>query len=194
MFDVRRFGPRLYCFFLFVIFSSILLAGQESEREKESEKQSRKSTGDKVTIKGSVHCTKPDTFYSIDVPDRPGHSLIIAQRKCTWTEPLVIQGAKTKEGVWTTFTERMEGTLHIHSFEVDTLDNGEKTTMQTMGQILGEKGPLDTKGQWSFMRGTGKLKGIRGGGTYEGKLDADDVLNLKLEGVYEPAAMAGSKN
>lgn len=193
MWDVRSSRLRNHLSLLFLLMcSAVLLARPVSDRDQENEKEGKKSTGDKIAIKGTVRCSKPDPSYSIDVPDRPGHSLMITQRKCTWTEPLVIQGAKTKDGVWTSFTERMEGALHVHSFEVDTLDNGEKTTMQTMAQILQEKGPVDVKGQWSFMRGTGKLKGIRGGGAYEGKLDADDVLTLRLEGVYDPAATTGN--
>jgi len=43
------------------------------------------------------------------------------------------------------------------------------------------------------MPGTGKFKGIKGGGTYEGKLEADDRLTLSLEGVYVPAEMAGEQ-
>ncbi len=92
----------------------------------------------------------------------------------------MILGAKTKEGVAVSFTERMEGTLHIHGFETDTLDNGEKLTWQSMGQVLAEKGPVDSNGRWSLMRGTGRFKGIKGGGTYEGKLEANDVLTLNL--------------
>ena len=87
----------------------------------------------------------------------------------------------------------MEGTLHAHGFEVDTFDNGEKVTMQTMGQVLAEKGPATAKGRWSLMRGTGKFKGIKGGGSYGGKLEADDVLTLEFEGVYDPSEMVGEK-
>ena len=43
------------------------------------------------------------------------------------------------------------------------------------------------------MRGTGKFRGIKGGGTYEGKLGADDALTLDLEGVYDPTEMVGEK-
>ncbi|MFZ1916397.1 MAG: hypothetical protein WAU58_02405 [Terriglobales bacterium] len=190
---IRRTG---YCYsllFLLVVFS-LSLAAQDSDREKEKEESAKKaSTKGMVNISGSVRCGKPDPSYSIDVPDRPGHSLIISRRHCTWSEPLVILGAKTKDGVADGFTERMEGSLHTHGFEVDTLDNGEKLTMQTSGQINAEKGPVDARGRWSFMRGTGKFKGIKGGGTYDGKLDADDVLTLRLEGVYDPAAMAAAK-
>jgi hypothetical protein len=190
---IRRTG---YCYsllFLLVVFS-LSLAAQDSDREKEKEESARKASAKgKVGVSGSVRCGKPDPSYSIDVPDRPGHSLIISRRNCTWSETLVILGAKTKDGVATGFAERMEGALHTHGFDVDTLDNGEKVTMQTSGQVNGEKGPVEARGRWGFMRGTGKFKGIRGGGTYEGKLDADDVLTLKLEGAYDPAAMAAVK-
>jgi hypothetical protein len=43
------------------------------------------------------------------------------------------------------------------------------------------------------MRGTGRFKGIKGGGSYEGKLAADGVLVLELEGVYDPSDMVGEK-
>jgi hypothetical protein len=118
---------------------------------------------------------------------------MISKRKCNWTEPMVIMGAKTKDGAAVSFTEKMEGTLHVHGFEVDTLDNGEKLTWQSMGQVLAEKGTATAKGRWSLMRGTGKFKGIKGGGTYEGKLEADDVLTLDLEGVYDPTEIVGEK-
>jgi len=193
---LRKFGPlRHPCLLLFLaVIFSISLAAQNSDREEEKKEEAgKKAAPGMVSIAGAVRCGKPNPNYSIDVPDRSGHSLLIAQRNCTWTEPMEILGGKTKSGVWVTFTERMEGTLHPHSYEVDTLDDGEKITMQTMGQVYGEKGPIETKGRFSLMRGTGKYKGIRGGGTYEGKLDADDVLTFKLEGVYEPAAMAGAK-
>ncbi|MGA8540168.1 MAG: hypothetical protein WB566_11765 [Terriglobales bacterium] len=146
-----------------------------------------------IKVEGKVRCEKSAPEYSIEVPDRPGHALTIAQRKCTWTEPLMILGAKTKDGVAVSFIERMEGTLHIHGFETDTLDNGEKVTWQSMGQVLAEKGPVESNGRWSLMRGTGKFKGIKGGGTYEGRLGSDDVLTLSFDGVYDATELAGEK-
>jgi hypothetical protein len=196
MFEVRktRGHIQLPCMLLFVIAFSIALSAQESAKEREREKEKSKEGTAKssfVDIKGTLRCDKPSPSYSIDVPDREEHSLIVEKRSCTWTEPMVILATKTKDGVWVTFIERMEGRLHPHSFETDTLEGGEKITMQTMGQVTADKGPATTKGRFNFMRGTGKFKGIKGGGTYEGNVDADDVLTLKLEGVYEPAAMAG---
>ena len=199
MFDVRKFRPRrsLPRLILFLFALSILGMAQDkdSDKDKGKEKESKKTeaSGNFVKVGGKVRCDKPDPAYAIEVPDRPGHALQLAKRKCTWTEPMVILGAKTKDGEAVTFAEKMEGGLHTHSFETDTLDNGEKVTMQRMGQVLGEKGPATVKGRWSLMRGTGKLKGIKGGGTYEGKLEADETVVLEFEGIYDPSDMVGEK-
>jgi hypothetical protein len=199
MLDVRKFRlrPRFHYLFSLLLILCISVTAQDKDKEKDKgkEKESTKgnASGSFVKVEGKVRCDKPDPEHAIEVPDRPGHALMISKRKCTWTEPLVVMGAKTKDGVAVSFTEKMEGTLHTHGFEVDTLDNGEKLTWQSMGQVLAEKGPATAKGRWSLMRGTGKFKGIKGGGTYEGKLEADDVLTLDLEGVYDPTEIVGEK-
>ena len=198
MFDVRNFRPRSQIYLLLLlslIAFSGLTAAQDRDRDKDDkEKESKKGNPNFVKIEGKVRCDKPDPAYSIDVPDRPGHALMISRRKCTWTEPMLILGAKTQDGVSVSFAEKSEGMLHSNGFETDTLDNGEKLTWKSMGQVLAEKGPATATGRWSLMRGTGKFKGIKGGGSYEEKLDADDVLVLELEGVYDPSEMVGEKN
>ena len=200
MSPVRKYGLRQQspCFFIFLLCLafSVALSAQESAREKEKErekKEAAKKSANMVDVVGTLRCEKADPRHQLDVPDREGHSLIVEQRKCTWTEPWKILKGRPKEGIWMAFTERMEGGMSPHSFEVDTLDDGEKITFQTTGHFLADKGPTTAKGRFSFMRGTGKYKGIRGGGTYEGQLGADDILTLKLEGVYMPSAMATGK-
>src|ERR1700732_87332 len=201
MLEVRKFRsrPQFHYLSLLLLALSVSLTAQDKDKDKDKgkEKEPKKADasvgGNFVKVEGKVRCDKPDPAYSIEVPDRPGHVLMISKRKCNWTEPMVVMGAKTKDGVAVSFTEKMEGTLHVHGFEVDTLDNGEKLTWQSMGQVLAEKGPATAKGRWSLMRGTGKFKGIKGGGTYEGKLEADDVLTLDLEGIYDPTEIVGEK-
>ncbi|MGB8012599.1 MAG: hypothetical protein WCF68_13365 [Terriglobales bacterium] len=201
MLVVRTFRPFPLPNFLFLLLValSILASAQDKDKDKDQDDKSRAPKKENargsnfVNVTGKVRCEKSEPGYSIAVPDRPGHALMLSKRECMWTEPLVIAGAKTKDGEAVSFIEKMEGTLHIHGFETDTLDNGEKITWQSMGQVLAEKGPVESKGRWSLMRGTGKLKGIKGGGTYEGKLEADDVLTLEFEGMYDPTEMAGQK-
>jgi hypothetical protein len=197
MIDVRSSGTfsKIFFLILFVLALSLFLPAQESAREKEKEKEAKKkaASANLVNIKGKLRCDKPNPNYALDVPDRPGHSLILEERKCTWTEPFVILGGKTRGGVWMAFIERKEGGLDPHTFEVDTLNDGEKITFQTILHVSAEKGPTTIKGRFSFMRGTGKYKGIKGGGTMEGSLGADDVITFDLEGVYEPSEMDGGK-
>jgi hypothetical protein len=190
--STKRAVPIYFCFIVLLIISvSVSLAAQK-DKEQEEEK-GETFTGNMVKVDGALHCQKAAPAHSVEVPDRPGHALMISKRQCTWTKPLVIAGAKTQTGVVVDFAEKMEGRLHVHGYETDSLDDGEKLTMKTMGQLIGEKGPAESKGRWSLMKGTGKFKGIRGGGTYIGKLDANDELNLTLEGVYLPDSMVGEK-
>src|SRR5262249_40982971 len=119
---------------LILLSCSILLVAQE-KKEKEP-KGEKKNTENMIKVEGSVHCGRPEPAYSIEVPDRSGHALMLTHRKCTWTDPMVVLGAKTKDGVSVDFVERMEGTLHIQGFEVNTLDNGEHLTIRTMSQVL----------------------------------------------------------
>jgi hypothetical protein len=196
MLDVRTFRPWFepHLLFLFLFALSIFAVAQDKDdKDKGKEKESKKAASNAIKLAGKVRCERPDPAHEIEVPDRPGHSLVLEKRKCTWSEPMDIKGAKSKDGVAVIFSEKMEGALHTNAFEVDTLDDGEKLTMHRNGQILGEKGPATAKGRWNFMRGTGKFKGIKGGGTYEGKLEADDVLTLEFDGIYDPSEMVGEK-
>ncbi len=179
---------------LVALTSSLLFAQAKIERKNPEPKSGAEGlTGNLVQLEGKVQCSKPEKQYSIDVPDRPGHALMISERKCSWSEPFKILKAHPQQATSVDFTEKMEGTLHMHGFEVDTLDDGEHLTFRIMGTVLAEHGPATTSGRWSYMRGTGKYKGIKGGGTYQGKLDADGGLTLELEGAYVPAEMAAEK-
>jgi hypothetical protein len=195
MSDVRKFRPRpqFYCVFLVLLGLSVFASTQDKDKDKGEKASKKGAAAGFVKVEGKVRCEKADPMHALEVPDRPGHALTIEKRKCTWTEPIEIMGSKTKEGVSVGFAEKMEGALHTHVFEVDELDTGEKLTLHSNGQILGEKGPATAKGRWNFMRGTGKFKGIKGVGSYEGKLGADDVLTLEFEGVYDPSEMVAGK-
>jgi hypothetical protein len=183
----------------------VVAAGQDKDQDKDKDtgtdknkvkvapKNSKKAASTYAKVEGALRCDPPETQHSIEVPDRPGHVLMIEKRKCKWTEPLEVAGAKTTDGVAVSFSEQMEGSLHSHAFEVGGMDDGETVTLHINGQIMGEKGPATAKGRWNFMRGTGKFKGIKGVGTYEGKLGADGVLTLELEGLYDPSEMVAGK-
>jgi hypothetical protein len=49
--------------------------------------------------------------------------------------------------------------------------------------------PDAAEGSWSYTGGTGKLKGLKGKGTFTGKAAADGTVTYEVEGEYTlPAA------
>jgi hypothetical protein len=135
-------------------------------------------------VSGTVQCSKPDRQESMDVGDRPNHSLTITQGKCTWTQPLEIEGAKTKEGAFTAAGDVGGKNLRLQGYAVETLDSGDKYTVRIQGtQNLQDGKPVSERGNWAFLNGTGKLKGIKGKGTFEGKAEGDNMV-VTVEGEY----------
>jgi hypothetical protein len=146
-------------------------------------------------ISGTVVCAKPEVAASADVGDRPGHTMALQKGTCTWTKPMSIEGANTKEdaSVWfaETTSTRMTGTGAI----VGTLDNGDKMFVSVHDSTPLKNGqPGDGQGTFVFTGGTGKLKGIAGKGTYTLKFGADGTATAEVQGEYSmPAAKPASK-
>jgi hypothetical protein len=137
-------------------------------------------------ISGTVQCAKPDEQHMLEVGDRPGHSLMISKGKCTWTKPMEIGGTQTKEDVGTNFDEVRGNKSQGHGYVVGTLANADKIYVRTQGSATLKDGNVDTAdGTWSFTGGTGKLKGVKGKGSYKGKSAADGSATYEVEGDYE---------
>jgi hypothetical protein len=114
-------------------------------------------------ISGSGQCAKPDQKHSIQVGDRPDHSFVISQERCTWTKPMEIGGTQNKEGVGTEFAEISGNTSRGRGYFVDTMANGDKAYYR--GEVtatLKDGMPQSAEGRWTLVGGTGKLKGIKG--------------------------------
>ncbi len=136
-------------------------------------------------VSGTVQCGKPDQQQSMDVGDRAQHSFNIVQGKCTWIKPLEIEGAKTQSGAFTMFSEHSGNTMRDHGYVTDTLDSGDKYTVRTHSTERWSGGKqVSERGTWSFTSGTGKLKGIKGKGTFSGKAEGDNML-VNVEGEYQ---------
>jgi hypothetical protein len=135
---------------------------------------------------GTVSCAKPDPAYSIDVGDQPGHSLSLIKSVCTWTTPMKITGLQTKDGYDVTSGDATGDKARGSGYHVSTMSNGDKIYVRFQGNDTIKDGkPESTEGTWSYIGGTGKLKGIRGRGTYKGKADAAGNIVVDVDGVYE---------
>jgi hypothetical protein len=141
-------------------------------------------------ISGKAHCPKGD-MNSADVGDKPGHMLILQKITCTYTTPLEIAGGKNKDALEVFTTEMSGGAGHDNGYETATLDSGDKYVVHFWGTSKMNKDNSGTnEGKWTFVSGTGKLKGIKGGGTYKGTQAADGTSEFEVEGDYTIAAPA----
>jgi len=137
-------------------------------------------------ISGTLQCGKPDEVHAIQVGDRPNHSFAIDQVKCTWTKPMEIAGAQTKEDVYTGFSEVRGNRSNGHSYGLITMANGDKCYVRLQGLSTLKDGMLESaENKWTLTGGTGKFKGIKGKGTGKGKGAADGTSTWETEGEYE---------
>ena len=136
--------------------------------------------GAQTKIAGSAQCGKPDVEQKVDVPDHPGHSLAISQMKCTWTKPFEIAGVQSKEGVDSGVADVHAKGANSHGYYVDTMANGDKAFVRWQGRDM----EANSEGKWTYAGGTGKFKGLQGGGTYKGKRSDDGSVSFDIEGEY----------
>ena len=147
------------------------------------------SAGAQTKLSGKVHCAKADPDYSIEVGDTPGHVLTARKATCTWTDATEIAGLKVKSAQDVATGEVSGTTVRDTGYHVATMDNGDKYTVHFSGTAQAAKDKNGTiTGKSSFVSGTGKLKGIKGGGTYKGTAAADGSADVTVEGDYTLAA------
>ncbi len=135
-------------------------------------------------ISGTLQCGKQQSQHAIEVGDRPGHSLALGQSKCTWTKPLEIAGIQSKEGFSTIFSEVIGNTSRILGYHVTTMANSDTLFVRYQGMANVKDGVVQgEEGRWSFGSGNGKLKGLRGQGTYK-CIPSGDSTTCEIEGGY----------
>jgi hypothetical protein len=146
------------------------------------------AAGAQTKISGSAHCAKGDPAYNVEVSDHPGHAMMLEKAACTWTTPIEINGVKTKDGVDVRSIEATAAKMTSTGTHVSTMENGDKFFVSFHDSAAVKDGkPGDAKGTWSFTGATGKLKGLKGSGTYVGKFQADGTVNVEVEGSYTMA-------
>jgi hypothetical protein len=144
------------------------------------------TAGAQTKISGTILCGKADPQHGIEVGDKPGHSLGISKESCTWSKPMEIAGAHSKEGYSVSSDETTVNKSSGSGFHVSTMDNGDKFHVRFYGSAaLKDGAPQTAQGKWNFIGGTGKLKGINGQGTYKGKGNADGSVTYEVEGEYQ---------
>lgn len=139
-------------------------------------------------VSGTAQCGKPDPQQVLPVGDRPDHMLGIAQIKCTYTKPMEIGGDKSKDGVSTETSDISGNTSRPHGFHVVTMESGDRVFFSYQGTATTKDNALvELKGNWGMNGGSGKMKGIKGKGTFT-CAPSGDGLSCEVEGEYQLAA------
>jgi hypothetical protein len=132
---------------------------------------------------GTAQC-KPDAPAPVEVGDMAGHAFNIGKAQCTWTG-FEIGGVAYKDGVSVSTDEIRGNKSSFSGYHTATLANGDKTTAHFHGTATMKDGKfVKGGGSWTFSSGTGKCKGIKGGGTFKGTPNADGTVAYQVEGEY----------
>jgi hypothetical protein len=147
------------------------------------------SAGAQNKVSGTIQCGKPDPQNAIPVGDKPGHAFVVMKAKCTWTKPLELSGVKSKTGEDTVFADSSGAKSRDSGVHISAMENGDQFVVRFTGTTTSDKnGAVQAQtGTWSFVSGTGKLKGITGKGTYKGAGTADGNVTTDVEGDYQIA-------
>jgi hypothetical protein len=144
-------------------------------------------------VSGQLQCGKPDEVHKIDVGDWPTHAMTVSKNTCTWLKPMDIGGAQTKDGVSVSSAETGGNKSREHGSHTGTMSDGDKIWVRYQSEAtLKDDKPETITGTYTFAGGTGKLKGLKGKGTFKsaGPPNADGAIVFDIEGEYELAAPA----
>lgn len=149
------------------------------------------SVGAQTKMSGTLKCNKADPSYKLDAGDRPEHGYSLEKSACTWTQPADVGADKTKDGYSISVTETTATRGMLHGTHVTTMQSGDKTFVAFHDAYPMKDGkPGDSTGHWSYTGGTGKLKGLKGKGTYKATPSDDGTVTVVVEGEYELPAPA----
>lgn len=148
-------------------------------------------------VSGALKCPKADPSYTVEVGDQAGHVLILEKGPCTWSTQLEIAGLKSTAYSGADTVDVFGPKGQARGYSVATMDNGDKVFIRYQGTgTVSKDGNLAGQGTWSFTGGTGKLKGLKGKGTYKNSATPDGNAEAQLEGDYslpEPGTAAKKK-
>jgi len=152
------------------------------------------TVGAQTKFSGAVQCAKPDPNYTIEVGDHPGHTYNLEKDSCKWTSATEINGLKLVDDNGVGTGEGWATKVTTMGSRVATMDNGDKLFISTKDSSpIKDNMPTDIEGTFSFTGGTGKLKGVKGHGTYKVTPAADGTASVTVEGEYTMPALMTPK-
>ena len=137
-----------------------------------------------------IDCDNADPQYTIQAPDQAGFFYRINQNKCKWTRGSALEGIESKDVVNIGFNDAKGASFGLAHRQVTHYTNGDKVFVAGTGNYNSKT--LVSSGKWSYTGGTGKFRGLKGGGTYTCKSKGTEDTagyTCDVEGEYTlPAA------
>lgn len=122
----------------------------------------------KFSATASCGGDKSDVSHELLVGDRSDHRFGLVQFKCSYTKPMDIGGDKSEEALVTVTYDDTRSKSHFRGMQVVTLESGNKIFAPFQGtQPLKDGKPGESHGSFIYSGGTGKMKGIKGKGTFK---------------------------
>jgi hypothetical protein len=111
--------------------------------------------------------------------------LAVGRAQCVWTG-FEVAGQPSKSGISTDLEEITgDSVASVRGYFVSTMLAGDTTTVRYQGSSKMKDGKfVSGEGTWTYTSGTGKLKGIKGKGTYKGTPNSDGTVSYKVDGEY----------
>jgi hypothetical protein len=152
------------------------------------------AVGAQTKFSGTVTCAKGDPSYTVEVGDVPGHSYTLEKTSCTWGADTLINGLKITADSGTAIGENWATKTTSNGSRMATMENGDKFFARVHDSSpVKDKMPTNIAGTFTIDSGTGKLKGIKGKGTYKVTVNADGTASVTVEGEYTVEAPAAPK-
>ena len=148
------------------------------------------NAGAQTKASGTLECGKADSTYSIQIPEQEGSSFeVVKGSKCTWTKSFTLAGIESTQNAGVDFVETTSTSVQWISSGVTYYKNGDKTFWRNTGTY--DPKTMISTGKWTYVGGTGKFRGIKGGGTSSCKDSSTELGggNCECSGEYTlPAA------
>ena len=134
--------------------------------------------GEKVKLHGTSVTTKS---HQMKVGDAEGHVIILSEVKQVYFNEKTGEKS-TRIGTYIMDINLKTGKGTLKGYGVMTSPNGDKRSTIAEGKPVG-KGHW--KGTYTYTGGTGKLEGIKGGGTWDSYSLAPGISYIEVEGEME---------
>jgi hypothetical protein len=139
----------------------------------------------KTHITGTAECSGPEQVHVMRLSDQAEHFFVMSQGKCHWTKPFDIAGTKIQSDQATVTKEVLGSQASVRGYVTETTASGDKFSYHIVGeQVIDHGKTVSEHGRWTIVSGTGKLQGLKGKGTYTGKLGGKSMV-FDLKGEYQ---------